>query len=121
MFQKIVLQMDLTRPSNAPLCDGEVETFQVTHPFHPLKGKQYALITYRHNWGEDLVYYHDKRGRLCRIPASWTNVIPPDPFVALAGRRSPFRISDLLELSRLIDALILEKHKKKSRPHKKGV
>jgi hypothetical protein len=26
------------------------ETFRVTHPFHPLYGREYKLITYCHGW-----------------------------------------------------------------------
>ena len=37
-----------------------IRSFKVTHPFHPLLGKKYDLVTYRHNWGENRVYFHDK-------------------------------------------------------------
>jgi transposase len=30
----------------------------VTHPFHPLHGREFSLVTYRHNWGENRVYFH---------------------------------------------------------------
>ena len=62
-------------------------------------------MTVRHNWGEDRVYYHDAQGLLAGIPASWTDVIPLDPVVALSAGRSPFRLDDLLELTRLVAAL----------------
>jgi hypothetical protein len=82
-----------------------VESFQITHPFHPLSGQRFSLLTYRHNWGEDRVYFHDEGGNLCSVPARWTSVFPVDPFVAVAGGRSPFRLEDLLELSRLLKAM----------------
>lgn len=62
-------------------------------------------MTVRHNWGEDRVYYHDAQGLLASIPASWTDVIPADPVVAISAGRSPFRLEDLLELTRLLLAL----------------
>ena len=70
----------------------------MTHPFHPLKGQKFELVTYRHNWGEERVYYLNEAGELCLIPANFTDVIPPDPFVAASGGRSRLRIGDLLQL-----------------------
>jgi hypothetical protein len=70
-----------------------------------LFGQIFPLVTVRHNWGEDRVYYHDARGLLACIPSSWTDVIGPDPVVALSAGRLPFRLDDLLELARLVAAL----------------
>ena len=86
------------RQSNAPLCTGQVETFQITHPFHPWFGKTYLLLTYRQSWGEDRVYFHDEAGDIWSIPARWTNVVADDPFVVVAAGRSPFRVTDLIQL-----------------------
>ncbi|MCP4396959.1 MAG: hypothetical protein GY927_13605 [bacterium] len=74
----------------------------MSHPFHPLHGNTYHLLAYKHTWGEFRVYYHDEAGKLCQVPAGWTDVAGQDPFVAVAAGRSPFRIVDLLELCRLI-------------------
>ncbi len=62
-------------------------------------------MTVRCNWGEDRVYFSDKQGQLCCIPAAWTDVVPPDPVVAMSAGRCPFRVVDLAELARLIDSL----------------
>jgi len=91
--------------SNAPLTNDEAETFKVIHPFHPLHGQTFTLIAYKHAWGENRVYYHNDSGKLCSLPASWTSVLPPDPVIIISGGRSPFRLSDLLELSRLLSAI----------------
>jgi hypothetical protein len=77
----------------------------VTHPFHPLYGKSFRLVTYRFNWGEDRVYFHDEDARLRSLPASWTSAVPPDPFVVVAAGRSAFRVGDLLELAKLLTQL----------------
>ena len=90
------------RPSSAPDLSGDCQTFQVTHPFHPLFGREFTLVTYRRNWGEHRVYFHDDTGRLVSLPAAWTSVFPTDPYVAVSAGRSPFRVQDLLELSQLI-------------------
>jgi hypothetical protein len=95
----------LSAPWNAP---GEADagpTFQVTHPFHPGHGQQFSVVTVRNNWGEQLIYYRDRRGRLISIPAGWTDLEPPDPFVTISAGRSPFRLEDLRELVRLVAVL----------------
>ena len=95
----------MSAPTIAPDAHGSARVFCITHPFHPCCGKQFPLVTIRDNWGEDRVYYHDKNGRLACVPANWTDVIPPDPVVAVSAGRSPFRLEDLLELTRLVTAL----------------
>jgi hypothetical protein len=77
----------------------------VTHPFHPLRGREFTLLAHRNNWGEDRVFFVDDRGQLVSLPAQWTSLAPPDPFVILAAGRSAFRVTDLLELAHLIERL----------------
>jgi Family of unknown function (DUF5372) len=62
-------------------------------------------VTYRHNWGENRVYFHDDEGQLVSIPAAWTSVFSPDPFVVISAGRSAFRVQDLLELAQLFARL----------------
>jgi hypothetical protein len=91
--------------STAPDGEDRGGVFRVTHAFHPLHGRQFPLVTVRHNWTDDRVYYHDPEGRLVSIPAAWTDVRPDDPFVLLSAGRSAFRPEDLLELVRMVSAL----------------
>jgi hypothetical protein len=77
----------------------------VTHPFHPLHGREFELLDYRNAWGEDRVYFHDDTGQFRRLPASWTDVVGEDPFVAVAAGRSPLRVEDLLRLAELVARL----------------
>jgi hypothetical protein len=62
-------------------------------------------VDYRHNWGEDRVYFLDANGLLVSLPASWTSAVPEDPFVAIAAGRSHFRYQDLIELVKLTEGL----------------
>jgi hypothetical protein len=62
-------------------------------------------VTYRHNWGEDRVFFHDVLGHWTSVPAAWTTVIPQDPFVAMASGRCLFRYEDLLQLVDLVEKL----------------
>jgi hypothetical protein len=64
------------------------------------------LVTHRHNWGEDRVYFHDDDGQLRHMPAKWTSIVAADPVAEFGAGRSPFRVLDLLELVALMDALV---------------
>lgn len=74
----------------------------MTHPFHPLFGREFDLLTYRHNWGEDRVIFHDESGELTSMPAAWTNAVADDPFVVVSAGRSYFRVTDLCALVELL-------------------
>jgi hypothetical protein len=78
---------------------------RILHPFHPLFGQERDLITYRQNWGEDRVYFHDEAGQLRSVPAHWTDLFPPDPFLALAAGRACFRPCELQQLVQLLAGL----------------
>ena len=91
--------------SATPLRLRDVRTFQVTHPFHALRGQTFELVSIRHNWGAEHVYFLDAAGRLRVLPLAWTSLFPEDPAVVFGAGQSPFRLMDLLELSRLIAAL----------------
>jgi hypothetical protein len=77
----------------------------VTHPFHPLFGRDFEFVVHRRNWGEDRVYCRAEDGGLFSLPAAWTDVVGEDPFVVVAGGRCPFSVDGLLGLATLIDRL----------------
>jgi len=60
----------------------------VTHPFHPLAGRDFEFVAYRQNWGEDRIHLHDEDGQPLSLPAGWTDVVAADPFVVIAAGRS---------------------------------
>ena len=90
-------------PSTTADTDRDDGTFEVIHPHHPLRGQRFRLVTYRHNWGEDRVYFDEKSDVLRSIPACWTTVLPADAFVVLAAGRCLFRYDDLLKLVDLVE------------------
>ena len=92
-------------PSTARHDDAGDDCFEITHPFHPLRGQKFRLVTYRHNWCEDRVYFHDHQGRWTSVPAAWTTVLPEDPFITMAQGRCLFRYEDLVKLSDLVERL----------------
>jgi hypothetical protein len=90
------------------LSNDEQQPFQVTHPFHPLSGKTYNAEMCHKAWGEERVYSHNEAGELVSIPLAWTNLAPQDPFVHFGEGRAAFRLSDLLEIVRLLKTLCSE-------------
>jgi hypothetical protein len=36
----------------------------VTHPFHPLSGRDFEFVVHKQNWGENRVWLHDEDGNL---------------------------------------------------------
>jgi hypothetical protein len=91
--------------SIAPHPSGEIQTFRITHPFHPLRGRTFQLVDCRQTWGEDRVYFHDDAGQLARLPLQWTDVVPDDPTVVVGGGRAHFRYNDLCRLADLLEGL----------------
>ena len=78
---------------------------QVTHPFHPLSGRQFACVGERCNrYGKRLLLRVDDV-TVRSIPPQWTDLVPPDPEIAMGGNRALFRVADLLELAKLVEEL----------------
>lgn len=44
-------------------------------------------------------------GPLCSVPISWTDFLPPDPYLSIGGGRSRFRVEDLFILANLVATL----------------
>ena len=86
----------------------EINTFEITHPFHPLRGQQFTLVNRRRNWGEDRVFYFDGDGKLSSMLTAWTNLADTDFFLQASNGRSWLRIDDLLNLRRLLTMLLKE-------------
>jgi Family of unknown function (DUF5372) len=78
---------------------------RVTHPFHPLSGREFDLVVRKKNWTDDRVFFFGDDGQMRSLPAGWTDVDPPDPFVFVAAGRSLFRIDDLVVLVALLEGL----------------
>jgi hypothetical protein len=84
----------------------ETRTFCVTHPFHPLFGRDFVIATRHHTWADDRVFFYDDGQQLQSLPTAWTSLAPADPFVLVSAGRAAFRLQDLLELARLVRRLL---------------
>ena len=79
---------------------------RITHPFHPLSGRQLPCVGERYNrYGMTLLLQIDDES-ICSVPPQWTDVVAVDPEIAMGGHRALFRVVDLLELAGLVDRLI---------------
>ena len=71
---------------------------RVTHPFHPLNGRQLPCVGERYNrYGMTLPLETDE-GSVCSVPPQWTDVVAPDPEIILGGQRALFRVADFKSL-----------------------
>lgn len=79
--------------------------FEVTHPFHPLRGQRFSLATRKCNWGEDRVMYFNRAGQLRSMPTSWTSEATEECFLTVSAGRSWYRVDDLDELTALLETV----------------
>jgi len=77
--------------------------FRISHPFHPLAGKEYEMVGRHLSWGDDRVFYYSPDGRLKSFLANITDLFPIDAFTRISAGRSAFRVDDLLELRERLD------------------
>jgi Family of unknown function (DUF5372) len=75
------------------------QSFIITHPFHPLCGHTFPLLSQRFAWGEERVFFLDPQTQQVRsLPLAWTNLALPDPFLVVACGKAVLRWKDLQQL-----------------------
>ena len=78
---------------------------RITHPFHPLSGRQLACVGERFNrYGKRLLLKVDEL-TVCSVPPQWTDVVAPDPEIAIGNASALLRVTDFIELARLVARL----------------
>lgn len=75
---------------------------RVTHPFHPLYGKEFVFIACQCGWREERVWFYREDGSTASLPLAWCDLQPPDPYLVVGEGRAAFRVKDLLRLSELL-------------------
>jgi len=75
-------------------------TVSITHPFHPLRGQTFDVVSRNPHWGEDRVIYRAADGTLPTIAIGMTDMAPLDRFRDIAAGRAAFLMVDL---HRLVD------------------
>ena len=82
----------------------------MTHPFHPLRGRELEVVDRRHCQDGEYVSVDAGNGKLVRLPELWTSLGPVDPFIAISAGRSFFLVKDLVRLSRVVADILRENH-----------
>ena len=78
---------------------------RITHPFHPLSGQSFVCVGERYNcYGTRLLLQVDDE-TVWSVPQQWTDLVAPDPEVVMGEQRAVFRVTDLMELARLVARL----------------
>ncbi len=79
------------------------QSFTITHPFHPLCGQTFPLLSQRFAWGEERVFFPDPQTHEVRsLPLAWTSLALPDPFLVVARGKAVLRFGDLQQLVQLL-------------------
>ncbi len=75
----------------------------MTHPFHPLHGREFRFVYSKHCWGLDRVFREGEDGKIQSFPTAWMNLAAEKAFVTVSAGRSAIRVADLLELADFLD------------------
>ena len=79
------------------------QRFRIVHPFHPLRSRVPVCVGSRQRAGEERQFVIRRPdGSLCLVPASWTDCLPPDPYLMIGKGRSHFRVEDLIALADML-------------------
>ena|SRR5436190_24127675 len=98
-------------PRTAGFSDSGARLVRVTHPFHPLTGRQFVCVGERHNrYGARLLLRVDE-DHVCSVLRQWTDVVAPDPEIVMGEGRALFRTAELLDLADLVWRLLEQKRR----------
>ena len=87
------------------LRSASLQFVRVTHPFHPLFGRQLPCVGKRYNrYGKRLLLQVDDAA-VWSVPPQWTDLAGPDPEVVMGDGRALLRAVDLMELASLVKRL----------------
>ncbi len=104
-------RVHLNELSTTPDSSNEEHSFTITHPFHPLCGQSFPLLSQSRAWGEERVFFADPQTHQVRsLPLAWTSLALPDPFLVVAAARTMLRFEDIGPLNRILKAHQKENH-----------
>ena len=96
-------QVHLNELSTTPDNPNGEPCFTIIHPFHPLYGHTFPLLSQHLAWGEERVFFPDPQTHQVRsLPLAWTNLAFPDPFLVVAGGNAVLRWKDLQQLAQFL-------------------
>jgi Family of unknown function (DUF5372) len=81
----------------------------ITHPFHPLKGKKFVILSSRRIGNEDILSLAISTYGTLAIPREWTDQAAPDPYDSISSASRPIlSIPYLVKLIELIKSSVVE-------------
>ena len=92
-------------PATAPVPADKTRRFQITHPFHPYRDREFDLIEQQDISIHSILLFQDEAGYLQRIPAVWTDLVEGDVFGEVAAGRSTLHADCLWPLAELLQQL----------------
>jgi hypothetical protein len=93
----------LDKLSTTPNDTNGEQSFTITHPFHPLCGQTFPLLSQHFAWGEERVFFSEAQTHKLRsLPLAWTNLALPDPFLVVADGKAVLRWRDLQQLAQFL-------------------
>ncbi len=90
---------------NADSSSPALQFVRVTHPFHPLFGRQLPCVGKRYNRHGERLLLQDDGAAVWSVPPQWTDLMGPDPEVVIGRERALLRTVDLIELASLVKRL----------------
>ncbi|MGH9162765.1 MAG: DUF5372 family protein [Vicinamibacteraceae bacterium] len=78
---------------------------EITHPFHPLRGRRFAVLKVRRVSGVETLSLRSDFGGPSSVPREWTDRAEPSPYEGLPVGTLIFDFRCLLELAELLDAV----------------
>ena len=94
---------------------------EISHPFHPLRGRRFEVLKKRRIAGVDTLILRELERGTLSIPRAWTDWADPTPYDALT--LSPHRLAAdcLFELVALLDALAASRPSSPGKDTKKRI
>jgi Family of unknown function (DUF5372) len=78
---------------------------EISHPFHPLKGRRFVVLKERRIAGVDTLMLRDSERGSFSVAREWTSLAKPSAYEALDVRRGRLDAELLLELVALVQQL----------------
>jgi hypothetical protein len=79
--------------------------FEISHPFHPDRGRRLRVLHTRVDQGIRWLWYADSEGKPRQVQESFTDRVELDAFRRHAAGRCAFAFADLVRLSAVVERL----------------
>jgi hypothetical protein len=85
---------------------------EITHPFHPYRGKRYSVLKVRRVAEVDILSLRAPSGGTYPVPRDWTDLADPSPLDCLDIPPLYLSLDSLLLLTEIVETSLLTKKKK---------